>query len=69
MAFLFGSPKLPPVAPPPPKPEITPDDTAALREQERTRQRTSRGRRSTMVTGGLGVQGPASTLKPKLGGY
>lgn len=66
---MFSTPKLPPVAPPPDKPEITPDDTAALQTAEREKKRTSRGRRSTMLTGGLGLQDSASTLKPKLGGY
>lgn len=69
MATLFSTPKLPPVAPPPPKPEIAPEDKAALFEAERTRQRTSRGRRSTLLTSGLGVRDQATTLKPKLGGY
>ena len=69
MSFLFGSPKLPPVAAPPPAPEVTPEDDSQLISDRRENVRKSRGRRSTLVTSGQGVLDRPSTLKPKLGGF
>ena len=69
MSFLFGSPRLPPVAPPPPAPEVTPGDEAGIIGERRETARKSRGRRSTLLTSSQGVLDRPSTLKPKLGGF
>jgi len=69
MTALFSKPKLPSVPAPEPKPEVTSEDVSSINEDIRRRQRLSRGRRSTIVTGGQGVQGQAQTLKTKLAGY
>ena len=68
MSGLFSSPKLPPVPPPEPKPEIAAADQASIDQKERDRQRASSGRRSTMLTGGLGIQSDPLIKRSTLGG-
>lgn len=69
MTFLFRTPKLPPVPPPEPTPEVTAEDDSAINERLRRQQRSSKGRRSTMLTGGLGIQNTAAVKRQTLGGY
>lgn len=67
MSGLFSSPKLPPVPAPEPAPEIKAEDEANIQQSER--ERTRRGRRSTMLTGGLGIQETPQVKRQTLGGY
>lgn len=67
---MFGrSAKLPPVPPPEPTPEVTAEDQAALENKEREKRRGSKGRRSTMLTGGSGIQSEPLVKRSTLGGY
>jgi hypothetical protein len=60
MGSLLSSPSKPKVVAPPEVPEgPTEEERKAAIEAEKKRQRMARGRRSTMLTGGLGVQGEA----------
>ena len=72
MGSLFNPPQ--PPAPPPPPPVPTPDDPAIDEARERLRRAEllRRGRRSTILTSGLGDSSPAparrSALSNRLGG-
>ena len=60
-------PPLPPPVPPPPQP-VSQDVTRA-RERNRTRSALAQGRSSTILTSGLGLTTPATTVpKTVLGG-
>lgn len=63
-----GGPSAPPPPPPPPKPEAAEEQQAvdATRERERRRQAQAVGRESTMLTGGQGVSGTATTASKTL---
>lgn len=67
MSFLFGTPKLPPVPAPEPKPEVTAEDVTKIEEGKRKRARS--GRQSTILTSGLGVQDQPLVKRATLGGY
>lgn len=69
MAGLFSTPKLPPVAPPEPKPEITPEEQTALNDKLRRQRMTTKGRRATLLTGGRGIQDEPLVKRSTLGGY
>ena len=51
-------PALPPVqpAPPPPEPEISPEEKEAIAKEQAAIERRRRGRKSTILTGPLGIQ-------------
>ncbi len=69
MVGLFKTASLPAVKPPEQKPEVTPEDTASVNERLRQQRRTTRGRRSTIVTSGLGLTGDPAVQKTRLGGF
>ena len=63
-------PALPPVAPPPepPKAELTDEEKAEIKKEQDAIERRRRGRKSTILTGPLGVQESEETkLKTLLG--
>ena len=63
-------PALPPVAPPPepPKAELTDEEKAEIKKEQDAIERRRRGRKSTILTGPLGVQeSEESKLKTLLG--
>ena len=68
MGSLF-SPKMPalPPAPEPPKaPELTAEEKAKIAEDERKREMKRKGRKSTILTGPLGVEEEATVEKKTL---
>lgn len=67
MGSLFSPPELAPPPPPPPVP--TPDDPAIDEARRKLRQAELRrkGRRSTILTSGLGDTGAAPARRPQLG--
>ena len=64
----FSSPNIPaPQAPPPPpESEASKEKRRAALEAEQGGARRRRGRRSTILTGGLGVEGPANVERKTL---
>ena len=72
MGSLF-KPKMPPLPPPPPAPppvptEISQEEKDAIAAEQREIARKRKGRRSTILTGPLGVEEEAETEnKPLLG--
>tara|TARA_R100000278_G_C5419476_1_gene146044 strand:+ start:117 stop:338 length:222 start_codon:yes stop_codon:yes gene_type:complete len=56
--FKPKMPALPPVqpAPPPPEPEISPEEKEAIAKEQAAIERRRRGRKSTILTGPLGIQ-------------
>ena len=63
-------PALPPVAPPPepPKAELSDEEKAEIKKEQDAIERRRRGRKSTILTGPLGVQESEETkLKTLLG--
>jgi len=68
MGSLF-SPKMPPpppVQPLPEPPELSDEDKARIAEDERKREMKRKGRRSTILTGPLGVEEEAAIEKKTL---
>lgn len=68
MGSLF-SPKMPappPVQPLPEPPELSEEDKARIAEDERKREMKRKGRRSTILTGPLGVEEEATVEKKTL---
>jgi len=68
MGSLF-SPKMPPpppVQPLPEPPELSEEDKARIAEDERKREMKRKGRRSTILTGPLGVEEEATIEKKTL---
>jgi hypothetical protein len=68
--FKPKMPALPPVAPPPepPKAELTDEEKAKIKKEQDAIERRRRGRKSTILTGPLGVQESEETkLKTLLG--
>lgn len=66
MSGLFSKPKTPappPVAPPPPTMANAPETDVAAQAMQQSLQR---GRTSTMLTGGKGVEDAGETTKKKL---
>jgi hypothetical protein len=69
MGSIFSAPSPPPPPPPPPLPPIpTADDPEVKRaaEQRRLSERKRRGRRSTILTSGLGDPSTAPVGRPTL---
>ena len=63
----FSSPDIPaPVAPPPPPSGPTEEEAEAALQKEKRIQRGRRGRRSTILTSGLGVTEPANVQRKTL---
>lgn len=63
---VFKKPSVPEVRYPdplPPAPERTDAETAALAEEQRARFASRRGRASTMLTGGGGVDGGSAAVQ------
>ena len=60
MGSIFSPkpPALPPVAPAPepPKPEVTPEEKEDIAKEQAAVERKRRGRKSTILTGPLGIQ-------------
>ena len=57
MGFLSPKPPaLPPVQPAPDAPELTDEEKAEIRKQKNALERKRKGRRSTILTGPLGIQ-------------
>ena len=56
--FKPKMPALPPVqpAPPPPEPEISPEEKERIAKEQAAIERRRRGRKSTILTGPLGIQ-------------
>ena len=68
MGSLF-SPKMPappPVQPLPEPPELSEEDKARIAEDERKREMKRKGRRSTILTGPLGIEEEATVEKKTL---
>ena len=68
MGSLF-SPKMPtppPVQPLPEPPELSEEDKARIAEDERKREMKRKGRKSTILTGPLGVEEEATIEKKTL---
>ena len=68
MGSLF-SPKMPappPVQPLPEPPELTDEEKAKIAEDERKREMKRKGRKSTILTGPLGVEEEATVEKKTL---
>ena len=70
MGSLF-SPKMPPLppvpeAPEPPSAELSPEEKERIQQEQATLERKRRGRRSTILTGPLGVQEEAETERKTL---
>ena len=68
MGSLF-SPKMPappPVQPLPEPPELSEEDKAKIAEDERKREMKRKGRKSTILTGPLGVEEEATIQKKTL---
>ena len=67
MGGLFHKPKTPSVAPAPEVPEgPTEAEKQAALEREKKQQRMARGRRSTILTGGLGLTTEAPVARKTL---
>ena len=66
MGGLFGSSKPAPLPPPPPPPKREDPSVKAAAEKERKRMLAKKGRKSTMLTGGLGVTEDAPVEKTSL---
>ena len=54
--FKPKMPPLPPVAPPPEPPEVTDEEKEAIKKEQDAIMRRRRGRKSTILTGPLGIQ-------------
>ena len=64
MSFLTPKmPPLPPVqpAPPPPSSEVSQEEKDAIAAEQRSMERKRKGRKSTILTGPLGVEDEAET--------
>ena len=66
MGSIFGKPKMPPLppvqpAPPPPPSEVSEEEKEAIAAEQREMARKRKGRRSTILTGPLGVEEEAET--------
>jgi len=69
MSFLMPKmPPLPPVqpAPPPPSSEISQEEKDRIAAEQRKMERKRKGRKSTILTGPLGVEEEAETEKKTL---
>ena len=72
MSFLTPKmPPLPPVqpAPPPPSSEVSQEEKDAIAAEQRSMERKRKGRKSTILTGPLGVEDEAETENKTLLGY
>jgi len=68
--FKPKMPALPPVqpAPPPPEAELSEEEKAAIKKEQAAIERRRRGRKSTILTGPLGIQeSKEEALKTLLG--
>ena len=59
-------PSLPPAPEPPKAPELTAEEKAKIAEDERKREMKRKGRKSTILTGPLGVEEEAKVQKKTL---
>ena len=68
MGSIFSPkmPPLPPVQPLPETPELSEEDKARIAEDERKREMKRKGRKSTILTGPLGVEEEATIEKKTL---
>ena len=68
MGSLFSPkmPSLPPVQPLPETPELTAEEKAKIAADEAARERKRKGRKSTILTGPLGVEEEATVQKKTL---
>ena len=68
MGSIFSPkmPALPPVQPLPETPELSEEDKARIAEDERKREMKRKGRKSTILTGPLGVEEEATVEKKTL---
>lgn len=68
MGSIFSPkmPALPPVQPLPETPELSEEDKARIAEDERKREMKRKGRKSTILTGPLGVEEEATIEKKTL---
>ena len=69
MSFL--TPKMPPLPPPPepitpPDPEVSAEERNKIAAEQRKLERKRKGRKSTIITGPLGVEEEAETEKKTL---
>ena len=69
MSFL--TPKMPPLPPPPepitpPDPEVSEEERNKIAAEQRKLERKRKGRKSTIITGPLGVEEEAETEKKTL---
>lgn len=62
----FFAPSAPPPPPLPPVPDIDDEERQKVKEDAAKAARRRKGLGSTVLTGGLGVVGPARTAKPTL---
>jgi len=66
--FKPKMPALPPVQPPPETPELTDEEKAEIKAEQDAIMRRRKGRKSTILTGPLGIQESEETkLKTLLG--
>jgi len=66
--FKPKTPALPPVQPPPETPELTDEEKAEIKAEQDAIMRRRKGRKSTILTGPLGIQESEETkLKTLLG--
>ena len=66
--FKPKTPALPPVQPPPETPELTDEEKAEIKADQDAIMRRRKGRKSTILTGPLGIQESEETkLKTLLG--
>ena len=66
--FKPKMPALPPVQPPPETPELTEEEKAKIKAEQDAIMRRRKGRKSTILTGPLGIQESEETkLKTLLG--
>ena len=66
MGSIFRKPKMPPLppvqpAPPPPPSEVSEEEKEVIAAEQREMARKRKGRRSTILTGPLGVEEEAET--------
>ena len=66
MGFFGGGSSPPPIQPAPPLPQQSDAEVKAAKARERERIRKMRGRKSTILTGGQGVQDEAEIGKKSL---
>ena len=71
MGSIFRKPKMPPLppvqpAPPPPPSEASEEEKEAIAAEQRKIERKRKGRKSTILTGPLGVEEKAETEEKTL---